>query len=166
MSKPDVTSQRLRESLHYDPETGAFVWIAQTSKRIQIGGVAGSQDSKGYVRIGIDGEYYPAHRLAWLYVTGAWPADQIDHRNGVRDDNSWLNLREANRFLNGQNQRLPHTDNKSGFLGVCWHKASGKWRAQIKIDGRVSHLGLFATAADAHNAYLVAKRNLHPGCTI
>lgn len=159
----DLTAERLRELFHYDPETGAFTWKMLTSPRggVKIGDVAGSIDTKGYRIIRIDGRDHKAHRLAWLYMIGEWPKDQVDHRNGTPADNRFANLREATRAENGQN-RATSKNNTSGFTGVSWHGRDRKWRAQIRAGGRNQHLGMFASAEDAHAAYLAAKAELHP----
>jgi hypothetical protein len=166
MDKVDFTAQRLRELLHYDPETGVFTRRVQTSNRIRVGDVAGSINDKGYLNIRVDVRQRFAHRLAWLYVYGVWPQHQIDHINGVRDDNRIVNLRDVTKSINMQNQRHACSNNKSGLLGASWNKARSCWQAQIKIGGMVKFLGRFESATEAHAAYLTAKRALHDGCTI
>jgi hypothetical protein len=88
-----LTAERLRERLHYDAETGVFTRRVG-SGHAHAGDMAGSVHSTGYVRIGIDGGKYTAHCLAWLYVHGVWPSDQIDHINRNRSDNRIANLRQ------------------------------------------------------------------------
>lgn len=112
----------------------------------------------GYRVIRIDDALYLAHRLAWFYVTGNWPANQIDHINGVRDDNRFSNLREATNLQNAHNRK--YNRNKSGFQGV--RKENSKWLAEIKINYKAVRLGLFNTPEEAHCAYLIAKRQHHP----
>lgn len=85
--RDELTAGRLRELLHYNPETGTFTWIARSAhgSHIRIGAIAGSSpNSNGYLQIRADGRTYKAHRLAWLYVNGEWPRADIDHKNGVR----------------------------------------------------------------------------------
>lgn len=168
MAKADLTAQRLRELLHYDPETGVFTWAADSGRwgRIKAGTAAGCINSLGYVVIMIDRRLYYAHRLAWLWARGVWPAELIDHINGVRHDNFLGNLRDASHSLNRQNQRQAQSHNKAGFLGVSWHKQTKKYCAGIWINGKKRHLGLFATAELAHAAYVSAKRLIHPGNTL
>jgi hypothetical protein len=144
-----LTADRLRELLHYEPGTGVFTWRV----------------SRGSCRIGdkvrIDRGLYYAHRLAWLYMTGEWPAHQIDHINGVPGDDRWANLRPATNAQNNANGSRRVT-NKSGFKGVWWHKQCRKWVAAIMVNGRSRHLGLFNCPAAAHAAYVEAA-NKHFG---
>jgi hypothetical protein len=157
----ELTKEHLKELLSYDPETGIFTNLTQRGKRIKIGGVAGFKGN-GYVRIEIDYKTYQAHRLTWLYTYGEFPETFLDHINEIRDDNRLVNLRLATRQENHHNISTPNKNNASGLRGVCWHKFSGKWRAQIMINGRVKYLGNFDTAEQASKAYVTAKRELHP----
>lgn len=164
MAGSDLTAQRLRDLLHYDPETGCF------TRRIAhygspAGARVGSRHNEGYIRLHVDGRSYLCHRLAWLYVTGAWPTHDIDHLNGNRSDNRFANLRGVTRAVNLQNQRLVRSNNKhSSLLGAF--KKRGRWESKIRVDGAYRHLGVFDTPEEAHAAYVAAKRRLHPGCTI
>lgn len=159
----EITAEQLRELLDYDPESGRFTWrVALPGQK--AGSPAGCLDSYGYVVIRIDGANRKAHRLAWLIAYGEWPDDQIDHINGDRSDNRIANLRSLTNQGNQQNRRTAHRGNSSGLLGVSPKR--GKWRAQIKVDGKKRHLGLFDTPEAAHAAYLEAKRKLHPTCSI
>jgi hypothetical protein len=122
--------------------------------------VAGGLSTCGYRRINIDRRLYQAHRLAWLYVHGRWPIVELDHINGVRDDNRLANLREATRAQNNQNLSQ-RSDNKSGHVGASFHKQTRRWKAQIQVGGQTRHLGLYATPEAAHDAYLAAKAEMH-----
>jgi len=163
-----LTQTRLKALLSYGPETGVFTWFIAPNGRIRVGMAAGNLNPNGYVHIKVDGILYKAHRLAWLYMTGAWPTEeQIDHINGVRSDNRWANLRECERKINAQNRRKPHPLNKSsGLLGVSRRNPTGGYQARIRVNGKEKPLGTYATAEAAHQAYVAAKRALHPGCTI
>lgn len=151
---------RLREVLAYDPITGVLVWAARTSRKVRIGSQAGSTTNKGYRAIRIDGMLIQAHRIAWALHYGRWPEDQIDHRDGDRQNNRIANLREC---LGGQNQQnmKRRSDNASGVQGVALHAQTGKWRAYITVDGKRRHLGLFSTVEEASKAHSAAKRQLH-----
>jgi hypothetical protein len=166
MAETHLTAARLHELLSYDPATGIFTWRITCGSRAPAGRTAGSISATGYRYIKIAKHSYKAHRLAWLYANGAWPILQIDHINGNPLDNRLANLRNADASLNQQNQRKPRSDSTSGFLGVSWYKHHRKWAARIFLDGRLLHLGFFATAEKAHAAYLKAKRIHHEGCTI
>lgn len=168
MAAHDLTAQRLREALHYDPDTGVFTWRITCSRRAVAGTKAGSVDKvTGYVRIRLDGKINQAHRLAWLYMTGSWPTFEVDHRDTVRANNAWSNLRDVTHAVNGQNQRKAHKSNKSsGLLGASWDAAKGAWLSHITLNYKLQFLGYFDTAIKAHHRYLAEKRSLHEGCTI
>lgn len=151
---------RVREILEYDAKTGIFRWKVSRPKA-KAGEVAGSVYDHGYVVITLDGQRYRAHRLAWLMVTGQWPKNQIDHRDGNRANNAFLNLREATNLQNKQNQIKANTNNRSGFLGVSFDASKGRFRARIRAEGKLTNLGSFKTAEEAHSAYLAAKEEKH-----
>lgn len=154
-----LTQDRARELLDYDLETGVFSWRVQRGKR-KAGSVAGCPHGTGYVVIGIDGRLHLAHRLAWLWMTGHWPIDQIDHANGVKDDNRFANLREATTSENHQNMPL-RRDNRAGQTGVHWDATKSKWVAQIACGGKRRTLGVFDTVDEAKAAYVAAKPGMH-----
>lgn len=164
--KKDLTVERLKELLHYEPETGVFTWRVKTNKsRNWVGKRAGCANvSTGYVMIGIDGHDIRAHRLAWFYMTGEWPANEVDHRNTDKGDNRWDNLRQATTRLNGENKRRANRNSKTGFLGVSPHR--NRFMARIKVNGKHKCLGTFDTPEQAHAAYVATKRQLHEGCTL
>lgn len=161
-----LTQERLKELLSYDQASGVFTWNLRPARSLVAGQAAGSKHAKGYTVIRISRVAYFAHRLAWLYMTGEWPSRQVDHINGVRNDNRWCNLRTATQAENSQNQRGPRSDSKSGLLGVTWSKQGKKWQAQIKVDRVNRHLGCFTDKHEAHAAYLRAKAELHPFSTL
>lgn len=157
-----ITHKNLKKYLRYDEKSGLFTRLVQSSNRIKVGDIAGSVNvSDGYVYITVGGKRYSAHRLAWFYVTGYWPKDEIDHINGIRSDNRFENLREATSSINKQNQRIARSNNKVGLLGVC--KARGKYLAQIRLYGKNKFLGYFENPQLAHSAYIKAKRVIHEG---
>lgn len=142
-----LTAEELRKSLNYDPTTGVF-------RRVSSGKIAGCS-TRGYLSISVLNVEYRAHRLAWLYVYECWPSGQLDHVNGIKDDNRIANLREATVTENQQNARI-RKDNTTGFKGVFAFQ--GKYRTQIKINGRQTYLGQFDTAEEAHAAYCKAAK--------
>ena len=161
-----LTQERLRELLHYDPETGVFTWRIRRG-RAAAGRIAGSvRKRSGYVMVRVDRAPCFAHRLVWLYVYGRQPASHIDHINGVACDNRLANLREATCAENQQNLKKARSDNKCGLLGVSWSAQHRKWKSQIHINRRQIFLGHFATPEEAHAAYLAAKAIHHPFSTL
>ena len=162
-----LTAETARQSLSYCPDTGVFIRLQSgRTRHCNVGLPAGGATSTGYVTISVAGHSYKAHRLAWLICHGEWPSGQIDHINGIRTDNRLLNLRVVNNRENAENKRHATKLNKSGYLGVSWHKGQRKWRAEIKHKGKKIYLGTFATSEDAYEAYLQKKRSIHAACTI
>lgn len=161
MSAPLLTAETLRSLLRYDPETGEFRWIARDGKKAwntkYAGKLAGFNWTVGaicYRSIRIFDWPFLGHRLAWLYMTGEWPAGGIDHRDGDGLNNRWANLREASKVENAGNVRAK-SRNTSGFKGVS-QKSNGRYRASIQSHGKWRHLGTFVTAEEAHSAYAAA----------
>jgi hypothetical protein len=157
----DLTQDLLKSLISYDPKTGVFRWLVDRGGGVRAGDVAGSvgKDS-GYIFICVYNRLYRAHRLAWLYVTGRWPAAEIDHINLVRADNRFANLREASHSENCRNRRR-QKNNVSGVRGVHMDKRRGKWQARIKVNGRKLYLGMFTDIADAAAAYAEAASRYH-----
>ena len=146
-----LTHERLTEKLTYDPETGAFLWRNPRAKW-QIGVPAGNVNKcLGYRQINIDKRLYYAHRLAWLYVHGMWPAATIDHVDGNRDNNRLANLRAATYGQNNRNRGL-RADNRFGCPGLQLSTTTGKWLLQM----RGKHLGVFESRDEAIATYKAA----------
>lgn len=164
--RTELDVEVLRSLLSYEPMTGALRWIERPSRGVAIGDLAGFITSVGYRSIRIRGASYQAHRLAWLHNYGEWPTGDLDHINGIKSDNRIVNLRDVSRAVNCQNIRHAQRDNASGFLGVSLPKKGRKWVAQIYHDGKKRTIGYFITPEQAHEAYLAAKRENHPGCTL
>lgn len=153
-----LTPERLRELLHYDAETGVFVWKVGRRGNVKAGDRAGCDNgTNGYRVLKVLGITYLEHRLAWFYMTGAWPDEDVDHRNGDRADNRFDNLRAATRKQNLENQKL-HCDNTSGYRGVTMDKRTGRFVARIIHNRRGYHIGVFDTAEQAAAA-AKAKRD-------
>jgi len=148
------TQERLKQLLDYDPETGLFSRLSGWR-----GKKVGTIDAKGYVRICVDYSIFRAHRLAWIYMTGEIPDDQIDHVNGDRSDNRWANLRSATQSQN-QFNRSVRSENCTGMKGVTL-QPNGTYRAQIFIEGKLKCLGRHKTADEAKAAYNAAAMIIH-----
>ena len=148
---------------HYNRHTGILRWRVNVGTRARAGDIAGHRFPDGYVRIGINGVLYYAHRLAWVYCCGYLSEDvEIDHWDGIRDYNCFSNLRCCgDRADNSHNLRRAHFDNKTGLLGVYQTSRSSKFYSQITVRGEKHYLGSFGTAESAHAAHVKAKRRLH-----
>lgn len=151
-----LSAEKLRKILDYCPVNGTFRWLVRVNGRWPAGSLAGSVNNRGYSRIGIGKHVYLAHRLAWFYVHGAWPRNQVDHDNGRRSDNRLCNLRLATKSQNSQNCCI-YRNNKSGYKGVSWKEDRSKWRAAINIKGKQVVLGYFYNIKEAHLAYTDAS---------
>lgn len=140
-----------RAVLDYEPATGLFRWNAVVGKkRSMLGTVAGTKHPNGYIRIRMCRKNYYAHRLAWLYVHGTWPARRLDHKNGDPADNRIENLREATASQNSANSKR-RSDNTTGFKGVVIHQ--GAYAASVQVNGRRIMRSGLPSAADAALVY-------------
>lgn len=157
--KPTLTADLLKERLHYDPETGDFVWMRHFHQYL-VGSIAGSLNSQGYRYISVNKKLYKANRLAWLYMTGEWPKLLIDHKNGIRYDDRWENLRLASASQNCMNRKL-RADNRIGLKGVHEDPRGpvSKYQANIMLKGKSVSLGYFSSPSKAHEAYVAAANN-------
>jgi len=160
-----ITKNEIKSLLHYQPETGLFTCISKR-RGSKIGDIVGYLRKDGYLQINILGRSYASHRLAWLYMFGEFPKNDIDHIDGCKTNNRICNLRDVTRAQNHQNHRTAHKDNASGYLGVHFYKKKNKYGSRIFIGGKDIWLGYFDTPQTAHEAYLNAKRNLHEFSTI
>lgn len=151
----DLTLKELKSRLHYDPLTGVFTRIKSYHKRWE-GTVAGSKDKDGYVVLKINEDAHKAHRLAWYYTYGEWPSGEIDHINGVRDDNRIENLRDVDKRSNMQNTKY----HRHGSLpGVHQPKGTPRYQAKIIYGSSNYHLGMYDTPEEAHAVYMKACDN-------
>ena len=152
-----ITQERLKNLYAYNPLSGLFVRLSEPHGRCPIGSVAGKALTiKDYGFIRIDNKLYPAHRLAFLYMTGLMPKNHVDHINGVRGDNRWVNIRDVTPQENQKNVGL-QKNNTSGIVGVRWNKNSKKWVATIKHNYKDIYLGQFDNVSDATSARKLAE---------
>jgi hypothetical protein len=152
MAIADLTAEVLRAHFTYYPETGDFIRLGESRPSGRIA-------TQGYRQIALRGSRYMAHRLAWLYIHGEWPADQIDHINQNKDDNRIANLRVVNCKQNAENITM-FKNNNSGRRGVCWKERTGRWQADIRNHKQSIYLGSFTTIIDAVAARMRAEREL------
>jgi hypothetical protein len=161
MSK--LTQERLKELLHYNPETGIFTRKCNRGNT-KKGDIAGTPNTKGYLRLEICKKPYLNHRLAWLYVYGYFPENEIDHIDRDKTNNKISNLKEASRSCNMRNTKLFIT-NTSGVKGVAWDKYVGKWAARITVNLKFKGLGSYNNFDNAVCARLAAEQCLNwSGC--
>lgn len=159
----NVTKERLQEVLDYNAVTGTFTWKIKKARWINVGDQAGTV-IHNRLRIGIDGNWFFAHRLAWLFVYGEWPKGEIDHIDGNSMNNRIANLRDVSHQINCENQVLGRRKQSSGFTGAYKNKTGrGNFFSSITVRGKRIYLGSFNTAEAAHRAFLEAKRSLCEG---
>ena len=157
--KDDFTGTILEAILDYNPETGIFINKVNRSRTSTgIGNpVSGGRGSHGYVEISLSNKTKVlAHHLAWLWMTGKWPSNEIDHKNRIRDDNRFENLREATRSQNSMNGTRRKT-NKSGKVGVFFHERDQKWCANLMLNYKTVFSGSFDTFEEAVTARRAAE---------
>lgn len=146
MTRSKPMTQELKEfvqkNLSYDADTGVIVWLSSVARRVKTGSEAGWVGKRGYRQVNCLGRLMMSHRLAWFLHYGVEPEDQIDHINGVTNDNRITNLRAVTHQENMKNQKQ-QSNNKSGVTGVRWNKGREKWVAYIKVRGEQKYLGLF-----------------------
>lgn len=164
----NLTQEIVRELLKYEPETGKLFWRERDEKWFKSLRDCNAWNTLyankeaftayqplGYRQGRIFRKLYQAHRVIWFMKTGEWP-DQIDHINGVCDDNRWVNLRNVDPQENSKNRKL-YKSNTSGYVGINWNKRRQLWRAEIGINKRNKHLGYFENIDDAIAARKVAE---------
>jgi hypothetical protein len=156
-----ISPERLKELLTYNPETGDIFWIDNEKVYIRVRGKkAFTATGAGGYKVGkVDGKYILAHRAIWAIETGCWPDSVIDHINHDKSDNKWSNLRAASISQNSANRSTGWGISK--FLGVTKRKDTGRWTAQIKVNGTHKSLGTFDTEEEAAFAYNVAAADTH-----
>ena len=155
-----ISLDNIKNIFNYDEQTGILPW--KERKQGRTFGPIGFKDKDGYLIFRTNRRKYRfcVHRIIWAYVNGEWPKDQIDHINGIKDDNRLCNLREANTAENMRNvgKQSPNT---SGLKGVSWHRAGRKWRSDIKVNQKQMWLGHFDCPAAASFAYQIAADKYH-----
>ena len=149
-------TEYLKSRLDYNPETGIYTWKYRNGNTKEdktfnarfAGKEAGSKNRKGYLMIKIDGNKHHAHKIAYLFMTGKLPENQIDHINGNRSDNRWENLRAATNEENQKNRKIGKS-NTSGVMRVNWNKRQNKWCVRINVNKKRINLGVFENFNEA-----------------
>lgn len=155
-----VSFEQVSAKYRYNPITGG-IYRKTTWRKFRAGMAAESKGrTRGYKTVSFQNMGLPAHRVAWLLMTGKWPEHEVDHINLVKDDNRWSNLREATRSQNNANKSM-QTNCKSGFKGVVWATHAKKWRASICIKRKQKNLGYYDTREAANAAYMAAAREIY-----
>ena len=155
-----LTQEYLKSLFNYNPDTGLFSRLIARNYKHKVGEIAGTISSKGYIHIGIDKKYYKGHRLAWLYVYGVLPKNQIDHINGIKTDNRLCNLREVTNSQNCQNKSEFNSKSKVGIKGIDFK--NNKYRVRIGINYKSIFIGQFKNLEDAKKALKDAVLKYHP----
>ena len=149
-----LSAEELKKILTYNPNTGTFV-------RKRLNRQTGTRLANRNIQISIYQKRYYAHRLAWLYMTGEWPENLIDHIDRNPSNNRFENLRQCVREQNVQNISLIKASTISGLVGVTWFYPRNKWQARIMLNRKSRSLGYYDSKEEAHAAYVKAKRELH-----
>lgn len=157
-----ITQEYLKSIFHYDPETGYFTHLRSTNNRTKVGDRVGSKGGADYLATTVDKKRFKVHRLAWFYVYGVWPENNIDHINGNKTDNRIENLRDVTYIENSRNQKKPK-NNTSGIIGVSWDKKKERYYAEIRINYKRVGLGSYKSIFEAACARKSAeiKYNFH-----
>jgi hypothetical protein len=156
------THERLKEMVNYDPETGIFTWRKKNPKNhfVKPGDICGHLNKDGYIVMSIDSVRCKAHRVAWFYMTGKWPKKLIDHKNRIKSDNRFCNLRECNVSQNKINGAM-NKNNTSGFRGVYRRNGNGRYRTKVRKGNKTVWFGPFDTPEEAYKVYLRENAKLH-----
>ena len=144
----------LKEYFKYEPSTGKLFWNKRPSNRVVVGAEVGNYSDKGYKVCRFKGKIIRVHRIVWAITKGEHPSDFIDHINGDKADNRIENLRVVSHSENLQNMKKAK--------GYTYLRKNNKWKAQIVVNKEHKYLGVFNTEQEAHEAYLKAKKELHP----
>ncbi len=159
---PPLTWERLDELFHVNPDLGLLIWKKNLGGRFRVNTIAGDLNHRfGYVPIRIDRVKYKRHRLIWFYVYREWPPE-LDHINGIRNDDRIDNLRKATRAQNLWNQAIP-SNNTSGHKGISWRKDRNKWTVTLMVNGVHHCIGLYSDIQDAITARKLAEQRFHKG---
>ena len=156
----------LKKFFIYDPVTGSLMRTGEvtgkghTFARVYREAGTVSKDT-GVWTVAVDGYKLPKASVCFALYHGRWPDHLIDHIDGDPGNQAIDNLREATALQNSWNHRV-RSDSKTQVKGVTLCKATGRWRADIRIMGKTKNLGRFNTIKEASDAYATAAK-LHFG---
>lgn len=154
MNHDQLTQDVVKRFVDYNPETGVFTWLLRQRESFPTkrswstwnarfaGKAVGAADKHGYLHTTINYIPIKLHRLAFLCMLGRLPDGEVDHINGITNDNRWVNLRDVSHAENGRNTKRP-SDNSSGVVGVSWSSRDQRWMSSITKDGETISLGYF-----------------------
>lgn len=166
LGEEGMTADAARSIWNYDPKSGILTWKIRTSRDSYAGNIAGGITPRGYLKVSFRKKKYSVHRLAWLIMTGAWPQQEIDHKDGAFANNKWRNLRLSTHDQNCQNARL-RKDNPTGVKGVTIKRRRIKsavycyYVASIMANGKKKFLGSRKTLEEAKALREAAEIELH-----
>lgn len=155
-----LTIEILKKYLHYDPLTGTWTWLRTACSTAVAGSIAGTISVHGYRIITFRGTKHRSGRLAWFYMTGEWPSEEIDHEDRDKTNDRWFNLRDLDHPSNQLNRDL-QSNNASGARGVHWDENRFQWCAQVKKDGINYFAGRFNRLENAIAARDTKAIELH-----
>lgn len=145
----------LRRCYSYNKRTGILTRTYSQYRPDTVGRAVGELTRYGYLQMKIEGRNYLVHRVIWFLVTGKWPVE-LDHRNGIRSDNRWSNLRDSTRAKNRANSGLAK-NNKLGVKGVRL-TVKGRYEPRLRVNGKALWLGTYKTVEEAAAVYAKAAR--------
>jgi HNH endonuclease len=149
-----LTADEVRRILDYNPESGEFHWRVKMNSLSMPGYLAGTKRKSGHWQICIGGKLYLSHRLAWFYMHGCWPPEQVDHVDNNPANNRLVNLRLANSSQNNANKPPRRKIGK----GLFYREKYDSFAVRIKVRGKMIHIGIFRNEEDAKSAYFAAAK--------
>lgn len=140
-----ISFERIREMLHYCPETGALTWRISRGNQIYAGGTAGTTNAYGYRVVVLDRKFFMVHRLAFMFMLGRMPLHglDVDHIDRNRSNNSWANLREVSRAKNLRNMTAP--EHKPPNV----NRRGNRWQVTFSVENKTKYFGMYPTIEEA-----------------